>query len=77
MGTLKPQKLDRRSKTLTFLDRDDTIGMNEIFEDARRSVPMPDLPRSLQDQIATGPMSIEDIERPSHRTRARFDQFDE
>jgi hypothetical protein len=43
---------------LKFLDRDDPIVMEEVFEEARRSVPMPDPPKSMLPE-STEPDSIE------------------
>jgi hypothetical protein len=48
---------------LSFLDRDDVTGMNGLFEETRRSVPMPEVPKSLQNLTETEPMRATDLER--------------
>jgi hypothetical protein len=47
---------------LMLLDRDDPIAMEEVFEQARNSVPMPDPPKSLLDLAETEPMTLADLE---------------
>lgn len=48
---------------LRLLDRDDTISMQEIFDQAWNAVPMPEAPKSLQDLAETEPMQSTDLER--------------
>jgi hypothetical protein len=48
---------------LMLLDRDDPIAMQEVFEQARNSVPMPDPPKSLEDLTETEPIKLADLER--------------
>jgi hypothetical protein len=49
---------------LSFLDRDDAVGMNEVFDEAMSNVPMPEMPKSLQNLIETEPMQVADLEGP-------------
>jgi hypothetical protein len=51
--------------------------MEQVFEEARRSVPMPDVPKSLQDLTETEPMRIADLERAGVKRidPARFRDF--
>jgi 5-methylcytosine-specific restriction protein A len=44
---------------LKMLDRDDRVAMNEVFEEARRSVPMPDPPKSLRE--SSGPVEMPNL----------------
>jgi hypothetical protein len=62
---------------LKFLDRDDPIAMEEVFEQARRSMPMPDPPKSLEDLTETEPMTLADLERAGVKRGdpARFKDF--
>jgi hypothetical protein len=61
---------------LKFLDRDDPITMQEVFEEARRCVPMPELPRSLHDLSNGGPMDSSDLRAPRVSIgHARFKDF--
>lgn len=50
-------------EALIFLDRDDSAGMNEVFEEARRCLAMPDPPKSLQNLPETEPMRDADLKR--------------
>jgi hypothetical protein len=47
---------------LKLLDRDDSVGTEEIFEEARRRVPMPDIPKSLLSDIVAD--SVDDSSGP-------------
>jgi hypothetical protein len=63
---------------LRFLDRDDPIVMEEVFEEARRSVPMPDPPKSmLRESTETDPIEITDTKGVpiGQRDPARFRDF--
>jgi hypothetical protein len=62
---------------LSFLDRDDATSMNEVFEEARRSVPMPEAPKSLQNLTETEPMRVADLESAGVKRvdPARFRDF--
>ena len=50
-------------EALNFLDRDDSAAMNEVFEEARRCVAMPDPPTSLQNLTETESMGAADVKR--------------
>jgi hypothetical protein len=62
---------------LAFLDRDDAVGMNELFHEAMRSVPMPEVPEFLRDMAESEPMLDADIESAGVRRidPARFRGF--
>jgi hypothetical protein len=62
---------------LMLLDRDDPPAMQEVFDKARDSVPMPEAPKSLQDLADTEPMQSTDLKRPGVKRvdRARFRGF--
>jgi hypothetical protein len=62
---------------LRLLERDDTISMQEVFDKARDSVPMPEAPKSIQDLADTEPMQSTDLERPGVKRidPARFRDF--
>jgi hypothetical protein len=48
---------------LMHLDRDEPAAMQEVFDKARDSVPMPEAPKSLQDLADTGSMESTDFRR--------------
>lgn len=50
-------------EALNFLDRDDSAAMNEVFEEARRCVAMPDPPGSSQNLTETESMQATDLKR--------------
>jgi len=52
-------------EALKFLDRDDNSSAEEVFEQARQRVPMPEVPKSLLSEDATN--SIEDIDLPNNK----------
>jgi hypothetical protein len=65
-------------EALKFLDHDDPESAEAVFEDARQTVPMPDVPASLLSEITTE--SIDDIVRPNRplaaaMDRKRYDDF--
>jgi hypothetical protein len=62
---------------LKFLDRDDPIAMEQVFEEARSRVPMPEAPKSLQNLTETEPMDVADLERAGVKRvdPARFRDF--
>jgi hypothetical protein len=62
---------------LKFLDRDDPIAMEQMFEEARRSVSMPEAPKSLQTLTEAEPMDVADLERAGVKRvdPARFRDF--
>jgi hypothetical protein len=59
---------------LKFLDRDDLTSINQVFEEARGSVPMPDPPEWLEKKAAIEPITTADF-RPHDRERADADRF--
>jgi hypothetical protein len=62
---------------LSFLDRDDVASVNKVFDEAMRSVPMPEVPKSLQNLTETEPMRVADIESAGAKRvdPARFRNF--
>ena len=47
---------------LGFLDRDDAVSANQIFDEAMSNVPMPEVPKSLRDMAGNEPVLATDIE---------------
>jgi Uri superfamily endonuclease len=64
-------------EALKLLDRDDMVSSEAIFEEARQSVPMPDVPKSLLLEVTAD--SIDEIGRPKAKVktidRKKFDDF--
>jgi hypothetical protein len=65
---------------LAFLDYDDPVAQEQLFDEARGSVPMPDPPESVRDRPESPPdTNLAEIERPGRRAskidRARFAKF--
>jgi hypothetical protein len=65
---------------LAFLDYDDPIAQEQLFDEARSEVPFPDPPESVRDQPETPPdTNFEEIERPRWQAakidRTRFAKF--
>jgi hypothetical protein len=52
-------------EALKLLDRDDSVGTEEIFEEARGRVPMPDIPKSLLSDIVAD--SVDDFVQPREK----------
>jgi hypothetical protein len=60
---------------MKFLDRDDPSASEEIFEEARRRLPMPELPKSLQRLADDGYMDSVDQPARAHIASGRFKDF--
>jgi len=58
-------------------DRDDAVGMNEVFDEAMSSVPMPEPPKSLQDPTKTEGTPIAEVGNAGNKRidLARFRDF--
>ena len=62
---------------LVFLDRDDAVSANQIFDEAMSSVPMPEPPKHLQEATNNelSEIATRASDEPWMGDRARFEDF--